>query len=46
VAVTQADQNEILNRQGRAQFALHFLTLLRECHKVPPPAQPPSSRKP
>lgn len=43
VAVTAADQNEILNRQGRAQFALALLQLLRECHKPPKPTpqQPP-----
>lgn len=46
VAVTVVGQHEILNQQGRAQFALHFLKLLRECHippkpKTPPPNQPP-----
>jgi hypothetical protein len=44
VAVTAADQSTVLNAQGRAQFALHLLKLLRECHiQKPPPAPPPPS---
>lgn len=41
VAVTACEPNEILNRQGRAQFALSFLKTLRECH-LPPKTTPPS----
>lgn len=32
VAVTQADQNMILNCQGRAQAFLSVLQMFRECH--------------
>ncbi len=35
VAVTGADQNAILNCQGRAQAFLHLLRMFRECH-IPP----------
>lgn len=40
LAVTSAEQHEVLNRQGRAQFALTHLRMLRECHL--PPKKPPS----
>lgn len=44
VAVTRADQSEILNKQGQAQAFLHLLKLMRECHKVKTPNhQPPSA---
>jgi len=41
VAVTSADQSEILNAQGRAQAFLHLLKLLRHPagHSAPPTAQ-------
>lgn len=35
VAVTAADQNMILNCQGRAQAFLHLLRMFRECHLPP-----------
>jgi hypothetical protein len=35
VAVTAAEQNDILNQQGRAQMALHFLRMMRDCGKRP-----------
>lgn len=47
VAVTAAEQHEILVAQGRAKAFLHLLDAFRTCH-VPPrpqpsPAQPPSA---
>ena len=44
VAVTQADQNMILNCQGRAQAFLSILQMFRECH-IPPPNRSPSAMK-
>lgn len=41
VAVTEADQNTILNFQGRAQAFLSILKMFRECHL--PPNQHPSA---
>lgn len=41
VAVTAADQNSILNCQGRAQAFLHILKMFRECH-IPPANRSPS----
>jgi hypothetical protein len=46
VAVTAAEQHEILVAQGRAKAFLHLLSLFRECHiqRPPPtPTQPPSA---
>lgn len=40
VAVTSAEQNEILNKQGRAQACLHLLKLFRECHTKSQPSPP------
>ncbi len=37
VAVTRADQSEILNKQGQAQAFLHLLQLMRNCHKAKSP---------
>lgn len=44
VAVTNADQSEILVKQGQAQAFLHLLRIMRTCHiqKPPPSTQPPS----
>lgn len=42
VAVTRADQSEILNKQGQAQAFLHLLNLMRTCHK----AKSPSNQQP
>ncbi len=42
VAVTQADQNSILNAQGRAQAFLSILQMFRECH-IPPASRRPSA---
>jgi len=36
VAVTAAEQNEILQKQGRAQAFLHLLKLFRNCHTITP----------
>lgn len=41
VAVTAAEQNEILVAQGRAKAFLHLLKTFRECH-VPQQTKPPS----
>lgn len=43
VAVTTAEQHEILVAQGRAKAFLHLLKAFKECHLRPqqPPAQPP-----
>lgn len=45
VAVTQAEQHEILVAQGRAKAFLHLLQAFRECHRRPQPQQnpPPSA---
>jgi len=46
VAVTAAEQHEILVAQGRAKAFLHLLKVFRECHvqrPTPQPAQPPSA---
>lgn len=46
VAVTRAEQHEILVAQGRAKAFLHLLDLFRTCHvtrPTPQPAQPPSA---
>lgn len=40
VAVTNAEQHEILVAQGRAKAFLHLLTLFRNCHKQPQPKSP------
>ncbi len=42
VAVTQADQQDILVAQGRARAFLHLLRLFRTCHVKPPPMTPPA----
>lgn len=45
VAVTNAEQNEILVAQGKAQAFLHLLRAFRDCHIQPkpkPPTTPPS----
>lgn len=45
VAVTNAEQHEILVAQGRAKAFLHLLNLFRNCHVQPqpkPPTTPPS----
>jgi len=41
VAVTQAEQHEILVAQGRAKAFLHLLKLFRECHIQSPQRKPP-----
>lgn len=41
VAVTTAEQNEVLQKQGQARAFLHLLKLFRDCAKPPRP-QPPS----
>jgi len=48
VAVTRADQNMILNWQGKAQAYLHLLDTFRNCasHSQPPKKQPPSAPMP
>lgn len=38
VAVTTAEQNEVLVAQGRARAFLHLLELFRTCHIQRPPA--------
>lgn len=43
VAVTAADQSEVLNAQGRAQAFLHLLKTFRECHTQTPQQTPPSA---
>lgn len=44
VAVTAADQSEVLNAQGRAQAFLHLLTTFRNCHVQPQqPPNPPTA---
>ena len=40
VAVTAAEQHEILVAQGRAKAFLHLLKLFRECHISPRPTPP------
>jgi hypothetical protein len=42
VAVTNAEQNEILVAQGRAKAFLHLLNTFRNCH-VKPTAKPAPS---
>lgn len=42
VAVTTAQQNDILNHQGRAQAFRHLAKTFRECHVTPTP-KPPSA---
>jgi hypothetical protein len=44
LAVTSADQNMILNCQGRAQAFLHLLRMFRECH-IPPTSRTPPVMK-
>jgi hypothetical protein len=41
VAVTNAEQNEVLGAQGQARAFLHLLRLFRTCHatKAPPANQ-------
>lgn len=41
VAVTSAEQNEVLNAQGRAQAFLHLLKTFRNCHVQPQATKPP-----
>jgi hypothetical protein len=41
VAVTQAEQHEVLQKQGQARAFLHLLNLYRTCHQTPKP--PPSA---
>lgn len=46
VAVTAAEQNEILVKQGQAKAFLHLLQTFRTCHikrPQPSPTQPPSA---
>lgn len=38
VAVTAAEQHEILVAQGKAKAFLHLLKLFRECHQANPSA--------
>ena len=40
VAVTAAEQNEILQKQGQARAFLHLLNLFRNCDKPPKPETP------
>lgn len=40
VAVTHADQNDVLGKQGQARAFLHLLKSFRECHVRPAPQQP------
>lgn len=40
VAVTAAEQHEILVAQGRAKAFLHLLNTFRECHLKPQPTHP------
>lgn len=40
VAVTTAEQSEILVAQGRAKAFLHLLKTFRECHVTPQTKQP------
>lgn len=42
VAVTAAEQNEILVAQGRAKAFLHLLKTFRECHVQSQQTKPPS----
>jgi hypothetical protein len=40
VAVTNAEQHEILVAQGKAKAFLHLLALFRTCHVQPQPKSP------
>lgn len=48
VAVTQAEQHEILQAQGRARAFLHLLDTFRNCQvrAHPPAPKPPSAQTP
>ena len=43
VAVTTAEQNEVLVQQGKARAFLHLLNVFKTCHSYTPPNQPPSA---
>lgn len=43
LAVTNAEQHEILVAQGRAKAFLHLLKAFRECHIRPQQNPPPSA---
>lgn len=45
VAVTTAEQHEILQKQGQARAFLHLLKLFKNCH-IPPATKPPSQQTP
>lgn len=45
VAVTAAEQHEILQKQGQARAFLHLLKIFQNCH-IPPATKPPSPGSP
>jgi hypothetical protein len=45
VAVIHADQNSVLNMQGKAVMVNHLLTTFRDC-AIPPKPKPPSAPTP